>query len=85
MLLLLVSVALFFNIIVVYYKLTHDRILDGFIDAALLSLVAMFFSGSTDALFVGTLASALISIYLFFSPLKFDDTPPKKQEQSYEF
>ena len=82
MILLLVSVALFFNIIVVYHKLTNDRIPDGLIDAALLSLVAMFFSNSTDALFVGTLASALISIYLYFNPLNTAES--KTQGISYE-
>jgi len=70
MLLLIVAIALFFNIAVVYWKLTNDRIPDGLIDAALLSLVAMFFSSSTDALFVGTMASAMLSIFLYFNPLK---------------
>ena len=85
MLIAIMAVLLAFNLLVIYWKLIHERIPDGLLDLTLLAVIATFFSQSTDTLMIGTGASALISIYLFFSPLKFDDTTTKTQKPSYEF
>lgn len=66
----IMGIALAFNILVVMWKLRHDRVLDGIIDGSLLVLVAIIFSGSTAALIIGTIGSALVSIYLLISPIK---------------
>jgi hypothetical protein len=78
----ILGLVLAFNILVIYAKLTHNRLADGLLDAGLLTLVTYVFSNSTDALIIGTIASAVISIFLYFSPPKIfqeekEEEPPK--------
>lgn len=68
---ILVGVAVFFNIAFVIWKFEKARYADAILDTTLLVLVAILFSGSYAALVAGTIASALVSLYLFFSPPKF--------------
>ena len=66
--LVVMGIALAFNLLIILWKFANDRAVDGLIDATLLGLIALFFSGSFDALAVGTVASAIVSIYLLISP-----------------
>jgi nitric oxide reductase large subunit len=65
---MLIGLAVSFNIIVIMWKFRRGRTADAFTDASLLALIAVVFSGTFGALVVGTIASAVISIYLFISP-----------------
>lgn len=65
-----IGIAVAFNILIVLWKYQHGRILDATVDGTLLVLVAIVFSGSTAALIIGTIGSAIVSIYLLFSPIK---------------
>lgn len=67
---LIIGVALAFNIIVILLKFKFNRKQDALIDAVLLTLVTIVFSGSEKALIIGTIGSALVSIYLLISPVK---------------
>jgi len=66
--LLLAGVAVFFNISVLYWKFTHGRQNNAYLDAAVLGGVMWLFSGTLGALIIGTIASALFSIFLISSP-----------------
>ena len=68
---ILVGFAVFFNIAFVIWKFERARYADALLDVSLLVLVAILFSGSYAALVAGTVASALVSLYLFFSPPRF--------------
>ena len=68
---LIIGIAAFFNVVIIIHKLNKKRYVNGVIDGLLLIAVMILFSGSYGALVVGTIASALISIYLNFVPLKF--------------
>ena len=68
---LIIGLAAAFNIIVIKAKFERGRVLDGILDAAGLLFVTIVFSGSYGALVVGTIASAIFSIYLMISPPKF--------------
>jgi hypothetical protein len=50
------------------WKFRRGRTADALTDASLLALITVVFSGTFGALVVGTIASAVISIYLFISP-----------------
>lgn len=65
---ILIGVTVFFNIAIILWKFEKHRYADATLDATLLVLVALIFSGSYGALVVGTVASALVSIYLLISP-----------------
>lgn len=67
---IIIGIAVFFNIAVIKWKFDRERYADAFVDFGCLIVVALLFSGSYAALVVGTIASALVSIYLFFSPPK---------------
>jgi len=64
---IILGVILSFNLIIIYYKATHDRVGDAILDATTLVLLATVFGGSTQSLTVATIASAIISIYLLFA------------------
>lgn len=67
---LVIGLAAAFNVIIIKTKLERGRIFDGLLDAAFLITVTMVFSGSYGALVVGTVASAIFSLYLLVSPPK---------------
>lgn len=70
------GIATAFNILIIKWKLENQGSVHAGIDAGLLALVFWLFSGSTALLVIGTIASAIISIYLLFRPLDesiFDD------------
>jgi hypothetical protein len=67
--LLIVGLAVAFNLIIVLRKAQAGQYLNALVDGALLGLVAVFFSVSTAALIIGTIGSLLVSIYLSFFPV----------------
>ena len=66
----IISFAVFFNIAFIKWKYDRSRYADAGLDAALMLGVMFLFSGSYGALVIGTVASALVSIYLLISPPK---------------
>lgn len=67
----IMGMALAFNLLIVLWKYQRSRYLDATLDGALLVLVGIVFSGSTEALAIGTIGSAIVSIYLLINPPKF--------------
>lgn len=70
---LIMGSAVAFNFIVILIKLQRKRGLDALIDAAILGVVGTIMSGSTSLLMVGTVASFISSVYLWFSRPKIKD------------
>lgn len=68
---IILGAALAFNLLVIKYKFEAKRTEDASLDLGMLVLIAIFFSGSYPALVMGTVASAIISIYLYFYPPQF--------------
>ncbi len=67
---LVLGIALWFNFVTIYYKIKHGNILNGIFDAVILILIMWLTAGSLAGLSIGTIASALFSIYLVFDPIK---------------
>jgi hypothetical protein len=67
---LIIGIAVFFNFMAVKYKLEKKRYADGVLDILLLAIITFLFAGSFGGLVVATIASALISISLYFFPPK---------------
>jgi len=67
--LLIIGIAVSFNILIILHKFTHNRVPNAILDLLLLCIVTYVFMGSFDALVVGTIASAVVSIYLWFVPV----------------
>ena len=71
---IIIGIAVFFHIAVIKWKYDKARYGDAILDFVCLVAVSILFSGSYAALVVGTIASALVSMYLLVSPPKL----PKK-------
>lgn len=69
--LLIAGLATAFNFIVIMMKANHGRESEAFLDAALFGTVLWLTSGSQGGMIVGMISSAIISIYLYYSPPKF--------------
>jgi len=69
---LIMGFAVAFNIIVVKMKFDHGRTADAIADLTMLVILGWLFSGSTGGLAMGAVASAILSVFLFFSPPKMD-------------
>ena len=65
---LIAGFAMAFNIIVIMMKYSYGRNSDATMDLVLLILLGWIFSGSQGGLMIGIVASAIISLYLFFNP-----------------
>ena len=69
------GIATALNVIVVVWKLRNGRAVDGMVDGILLAGIMYIFMGSVSGLQMGTIGSAMVSIYLLFDPIKVDFTP----------
>ncbi len=65
---LLIGLAVAANIIFILFKYERKRYSDATLDFILLIAVTVIFSGSYGALVVGTIASLVVSIYLYANP-----------------
>jgi len=63
------GVAMFFNMAAVLYKYQEGNTANATLDLSVLGAIMYLFSGSTAALVIGTIASALFSVYLIFKPV----------------
>jgi len=68
--LLIMGLAVSFNIVIILWKFSKDRIADAILDGAILAIVTYVFSGTYSALVVGTIASCVVSLYLLINPPK---------------
>ena len=67
---LIIGLAVAFNFLVIKFKLEKGRYADGGLDFLLLVVLSFLFMGSYAGLVVSTVASAAISIVLYFFPPK---------------
>ena len=67
---LIMGIALAFNFLIIKWKFEHNRTSDAALDAGLLALIGVVFSSTITGLMIGTIASAIISLYLLAFPPK---------------
>ena len=60
------------NLMVIKWKYEHDRSADASMDLGLLVVLGWLLSDTISGLAMGTVASAVISMYLLISPPKID-------------
>ena len=64
------GIALAANLISVKFKFDHNRTADAVADLIALVTLSLLFNGTISGLIIATYASAIISVYLWFSPPK---------------
>lgn len=57
------------NFVVIISKYRRERYMDATLDFALLGVICFLFSSGINALCIGMVASAFISMYLWFKPV----------------
>lgn len=68
---LIVGIAMFFNFATIYIKANNHRGTEAVIDlGAFIAIMYLSSMGGQGAMYAGTIASAIFSIFLFFSPPK---------------
>ncbi len=67
---LILGLVVALNLIVIKLKFDYNRVQDAIFDLLALSTITYFTSGSFAALMVGTVASLIVSVFLYFSPPK---------------
>lgn len=68
----IVGVITALNFILILYKLTHNRKQDGITDLTIFIVICSIFSiAGQGGIYVGMIASFIVSIYLYFRPPDF--------------
>ena len=57
------------NFVVIISKYRRERYMDATLDLGLLGVICFLFSSGINALCIGMIASAFISMYLWFKPV----------------
>ena len=80
---LIIGAATAFNGLIILYKVRRELWINAAIDAGLLFGIFYVFQGSFKALAAGTVASAIISIFLIFIPITFENwnEPAKRAKE----
>lgn len=68
-LLLAMGICTALNFVVIISKYRRERYMDATLDLGLLGVICFLFSSGINALCIGMIASAFISMYLWFKPV----------------
>ena len=68
--LIIMALATSFNLMIIKWKFEHERVADAVLDAGLLGILALVFGGTLGGMMIATASSALVSLYLLWSPLR---------------
>lgn len=63
------GICTFFNFVIIISKYRRKRYADATLDMSMLAVICFLFSSGINALCIGMVASAGISIYLWFKPV----------------
>ena len=66
-----IGIATAFNFIVILFKFRRHRYEDACFDLAVFIVISYMFAGTISGMSVGMVASAIVSIWLWFDPPKF--------------
>lgn len=66
-----IGIATAFNFIVILFKFKRHRYEDACFDLAVFIAISYMFAGTISGMSVGMVASAIVSIWLWFDPPKF--------------
>lgn len=66
-----IGIATAFNFIVIIFKFKRLRYEDACFDLGIFAIITWMFAGTISGMSVGMVASAIVSIWLWFDPPKF--------------
>lgn len=68
---LVIGIATAFNFIVIMYKFKRGRYEDAIFDTLIFIAISYMFAGTISGMSVGMVASAVVSLWLWFDPPEF--------------
>jgi hypothetical protein len=77
------SIAMFINIVTIYYKIRHGNVLNALVDFGVLVALSSVFGRSTDGMAIATIVSALFSAYLLIDPIQFNFSKKSKSNTDW--
>ena len=83
-LLLAMGICTALNFVVIISKYRRERYTDATLDLGLLGVICFLFSSGINALCIGMIASAGISMYLWFKPVSLAGIFSSKETEEYE-
>ena len=75
---LVIGIATAFNFIVIMFKFKRGRWEDAIFDTLIFIVISYMFAGTISGMSVGMVASAVVSIWLWFDPPNFLQDPKNK-------
>lgn len=84
LLLTTMGICTFFNFVIIISKYRRKRYADATLDMSMLAVICFLFSSGINALCIGMIASAGISIYLWFRPVSLSGLFSSNTDDEYE-
>ena len=84
LLLTTMGICTFFNFVIIISKYRKKRYTDATLDMSMLAVICFLFSSGINALCIGMIASAGISIYLWFKPVSLAGLFSSSNTDEYE-
>ena len=78
------GICTFFNFVIIISKYRRKRYADATLDMSMLAVICFLFSSGINALCIGMIASAGISIYLWFKPVSLAGLFSSNNTDEYE-
>ena len=78
------GICTFFNFVIIISKYRRKRYADATLDMSMLAVICFLFSSGINALCIGMIASAGISIYLWFKPVSLAGIFGSNKADEYE-
>lgn len=75
------------NFVIILRKWRLARYFDSIVDGSILAIISLLFCGSFSGFVVGNIASACVSLWLYFNPIRFAEFIPSfnEDDDGYEF
>lgn len=86
--LIVLGIVVSINFIVILKKWRMKRYFDAIVDGSILSIISLLFCGTFAGFVTGNIASACISLWLYFNPIKLVQFIPSFDEEDddeYDF
>ena len=86
--LIILGVVVSTNFVVILKKWRMRRYFDSIVDGTILSIISLLFCGTFAGFVVGNIASACVSLWLYWNPIRLGDMLPSfdsDEDEEYDF
>ena len=81
---IILGIVVSINFCIIVKKWRLRRYFDSIVDTTFMAIISVLFCGTFSGFVVGNIASAMISLYLYFNPLTLKEVIPQNKEEEDE-